>query len=159
MTFSRIPAENDTEYSVSFGTYYSDIGAGTAAHIHNDELFRGKRMLEYWLRRHYDPRSEQYTGADSLLTLLDLGWQPVEYVIREKVQLSGACGCCYHFQLQRPFLVSTDSDQTAETADTMLSLCIVYNPAVERVIAHLGLRVLAHEAVLDEVRAHFTGRG
>lgn len=53
-------------------------------------------------RRHWNPDCEQYTGADALLTRLDLGWRVEGVVFCQEFWLGGSRRVCiYHVDLRR----------------------------------------------------------
>lgn len=138
--------------------HHQSLGTTSAAQygvsdIRQDTLFEDKQMFEYWLHRHYDVRSEAFTGADALMTLLDLGWDPGDPVVRQSLPMRGGCSHCYHFQMTRTGSDGYCRDAFDPTGPKTLTLCIVYNPAIDRIITHLGLRVCHDEALSDHMRA------
>lgn len=79
-------------------------------------------------RRHWCPRSEMYTGADSLFTLMREGWRLSDTVYQEKVALSATrTVTVYHFELSR--------------GERGHVLSIINNPTVERLLLQRGLNV------------------
>lgn len=66
---------------------------------------RDRDNLHKWYterRRHYCPRSEIYTGCDSLITALREGWEiDNRIVLQETFWRSGRGVTVFHFQLRR----------------------------------------------------------
>lgn len=93
--------------------------------------------------RHYHPRSERYTGADSLLTAQRNGWHIVDVAYREDFLLRGGrVTTVYHFKLVR-------------YGETML-MPIVNNPFVTKMLHRHRIAVRpypsqAHIAETQEV--------
>ena len=82
--------------------------------------------------RHWCPRSEKYTGADSLITALRNGWSLCRLVYRQDVFHGGSRRTSvYYFELK--------------TDDDIVTMPVVSTPFIVRFIAHLSLKVL-HEA-------------
>ena len=81
--------------------------------------------------RHWCPRSETYTGADSLLTAQRNGWRLAGLVYKERVLFpNGRHTTLYHFELVRG----------SETA----IMSIVRNPFIERMIQQRAIDILPH---------------
>lgn len=79
--------------------------------------------------RHWHPQSEKYAGGDCLLTALNDGWEVNEQVIGEEHWRAGTRRVMvYRFELSR------DSD--------LLTMPVITNPFVERLIAENALRVV-----------------
>lgn len=88
--------------------------------------------------RHYCPKTETYTGADSLLTAQRNGWHLVGVAYRETIIFGGGRHTCiYHFELHR----------LGET----LMMPIVENPYVGRLIEQYHMDIL--EASYDMPRS------
>lgn len=67
-------------------------------------IFNPEGMHEKYTQttRHWSPRSEKYTGADSLLTAQREGWRIVGLAYRQAISLSGGRQTTiYHFKLIR----------------------------------------------------------
>lgn len=81
--------------------------------------------------RHWCPRSEPYTGTDSLLTALLEGWEPHKQVFCEQIQRSASRVVnVYHFLLKR--------------GDAHRMMVILGNPRTQDVIRHYELRISNH---------------
>lgn len=85
--------------------------------------------------RHWDPKSETYTGFDSLLTALQRGWEIVHNVVFEETRFLGGRRrqVVYHFNLHR----------NQEQHEIM---SVVGNPFIYKVIAEHDLRILSYQS-------------
>ena len=70
--------------------------------------------------RHYCPKSERYTGADSLLTALERGWEIIECVVDSSNHCVTQSVTVYLFTLKRDFEVK--------------GMRVVGNPYIERLV-------------------------
>ncbi|MEM9951363.1 MAG: hypothetical protein AAF846_07180 [Chloroflexota bacterium] len=71
--------------------------------------------------RHFDPKSEVYTGADSLITAQRNGWKLVNIAYEERVTMrSGRYATLYYFKLTR--------------SDNKMIMPIIANPFIERML-------------------------
>lgn len=90
-----------------------------------DRLF----IEDLGIYRHWDPQSEQYAGGDALLTMLLTGWQVRGSVIQDTYRCSGARQMSlFHFEL--------------EAEGESVSMAVICNPYVERIIRERHLRVV-----------------
>lgn len=92
--------------------------------------------------RHFDPQSEAYTGADSLLTALRRGWDLVGPAMREDILLGGGRHTTvYHFNLQYGI--------------HKMMMSVVSNPYLVRFLVDMELRVhhLPDDAIAIELEA------
>lgn len=79
--------------------------------------------------RHFAPRSEIYTGADSLITAQRNGWRLINIAYEESVQMRGGrYTSLYYFKLVR------DSEK--------MVMPIVANPFIERMLMRLKILLL-----------------
>jgi len=89
---------------------------------------------DYYTRkpRHYCPRSEAFTGADSLISKLRQGWTPSGRIYEHKVLFKGSrFTTVYYFELRR------DGD--------MLTMPVVSNPYVQRLVHEMRLQIVRHD--------------
>jgi hypothetical protein len=84
---------------------------------------------EYWrIVRHWHAASEKYAGGDCLLTAINNGWNIIPPVLAEAHWRAGSrCVMVYHFTLER-------------RGETM-TMPVITNPFVERLIADSALRL------------------
>lgn len=80
---------------------------------------------------HWCPRSEKYSGVDSLLSALMEGWELNRRVFRHETRLRPPRPIVvYYFELTR-------DSQTA-------TMAVVSNPQIDKIIAHYRLHVITH---------------
>ena len=81
--------------------------------------------------RHWCPRSEQYTGADSLISALRRGWVMTGSVYREDIFLRGnRHTTVFHFELR--------------DGDTLHVMSVISNPFLMRFLQNRRLQILMH---------------
>ena len=85
--------------------------------------------------RHWHPESENYSGADSLLTAIHNGWQITPGVFRQKLNYSGKPVTIYHF--------------TLKYNDTTKVMRIIGNPFIERYVKRMNLPLYSFEERVD----------
>lgn len=91
--------------------------------------------------RHWSAESEAYTGADSLLTALEYGWQIIGAVYREDILYRGArMSAIYHVTLERQ--------------QERVVMSIVSNPFLVRYLKQRGLLVEQVRRALRRVVPH-----
>lgn len=79
--------------------------------------------------RHWCPRSERYTGADSLVTALRTGWTILGIVYREDIFLRGSRHTTvFHVELGR--------------SDEVVIMSVVANPFLARLLQQTRVRVI-----------------
>jgi hypothetical protein len=84
--------------------------------------------------RHWHPASERYAGGDCLLTALNNGWMVSDQVIADEHWYAGTrCVMVYHFELTR--------------GDASMTMPVITNPYVERLMAENALRVIPHHKI------------
>lgn len=86
---------------------------------------------EFYTReyRHWCPRSEAYTGGDSLLSALRSGWELIGRVYRDSVLMSGSrFTAVYYFELRN--------------GSRVVTMPIVGNPWVVRFVAEQKLAIV-----------------
>ena len=71
-------------------------------------------------KRHWHAASEVYTGADSLVTALQDGWQLRGVFVEKQHKPSHRCVAIYHFDLMRD--------------DTQVTMRVIANPWVDRFV-------------------------
>jgi hypothetical protein len=83
-------------------------------------------------KRHFCPKTERYTGADSLITAQRLGWTLMHQVVyREDILLRGSrFRTIYYFRLQR--------------GKEQMMMPIISNPFVLQLIHRQNLRIMPH---------------
>lgn len=82
--------------------------------------------------RHWHAPSEHFAGGDSLATLLLIGWTMKNAVFMDTYWLAGTRQVhVYHFELTR--------------GDSSISIPVLCNPFVDRLIQHHGLKVVVVE--------------
>ncbi len=89
--------------------------------------------------RHWCPQSERYTGGDALLTLLSSGWQLQEDVYYEEYWHGGARRVLIY-----SFILTLNDDT--------VTLRVLGNPFVERLLQELPLRVVPTAGVRGQMR-------
>lgn len=90
--------------------------------------------------RHYHPRSESYTGADSILTAQRNGWRLVNIAYRADHQLRGGrFTTLYHFKLVRQ-------------GETML-MPVVSNPFVTKMLESRHIIVRPYPSQATAIQA------
>lgn len=78
---------------------------------------------------HWHAQSEQYTGADSLVTLIEAGWSVGPFARAEEHWPSGTRRIrVYHFELMR------DGD--------IQFVAVIHNPYVDRLIQHFNIHTI-----------------
>ncbi|GAB4513476.1 MAG: hypothetical protein OHK0046_14190 [Anaerolineae bacterium] len=80
--------------------------------------------------RHWCPRSEKYTGVDSLLTALLEGWTINRRVYRHEIRLHSRSINVFYFELKRNGRVVT--------------MAVVNNPRIDAILVQYHLHVITH---------------
>lgn len=73
------------------------------------------------IARHWDASSELYTGVDSLVTALEVGWVMNKLFRQEAFQSYGGLVTVYYFELER--------------AGEMVEMAVVNNPYMRQFLA------------------------
>lgn len=86
--------------------------------------------VEYMdVTQHWSAQSEEYAGADSLVTMLYRGWQMKRKVMREERQFAGMRSVyVYHITLEK-------DGQT-------MTMPVVHNPYLSRMIMRSNLEIV-----------------
>jgi hypothetical protein len=88
--------------------------------------------------RHWCPVSEKFASGDALLSALDQGWTVEGVVFREDHWAAGVRRVpIYHIKLIR--------------AEECITMVIVQNPFVQRLVANLGVQVVLMNQRKEEV--------
>lgn len=84
--------------------------------------------------QHWSPNSEKYAGGDGLITMLDRGWEMHgEAVLEFKRYGEGRFVTIYHVTLER------DGEQ--------MSMPVVHNPYINKILRSLNVRIVEMAAV------------
>jgi len=90
--------------------------------------------------RHWCPRSEIFSGGDSLISALVQGWQLEPTALRDAHVYGGRVVIVYHFYLTR-------GSQTQR-------MRVVSNPYVEKLVVEHGLRLICPRQVHGHAPTH-----
>jgi hypothetical protein len=90
------------------------------------------------MSRHWCPQSQRYAGGDALLTYLYDGWEIRDEVYYEEYWQGGA---------RRMFIY----DFVLVNADQRVTMHVIDNPFVERLLRELPVRVLPRAATRPQV--------
>ncbi len=84
--------------------------------------------------RHWDPKSEKFTGVDSLLTAIQKGWKPQETVVKKEF---------YRGDSRPVSIYAVELHRNGE----VVTMAVVGNPYLHKVLAQYHCTIVKHTAV------------